>query len=388
MFAYQRWNKDYFLSVGNNHLIDYPAPINLTYAWSFGSLAGICLVVQIITGIFLTMHYSPNIELAFDSVEHIMRNVQGGWLMRYIHANGASMFFAVVYCHIFRGIYFCSFMKPRHFLWCTGVAIFFLMMATAFIGYVLPWGQMSYWGATVITNLVTALPVVGQGIVNWLWGGFSISNATLNRFFCFHFILPFIVAIVVASHLAVLHKDGSNNPLGIDSSMDKVYFYPYFYVKDMLALVFFLSIYATFLFMSPNYLGHPDNYIPADSMATPPHIVPEWYFLPFYAILRSLPTKFSGVLAMVGAILVLFLLPYIHSSDVRTPAFQPFYSSFFWCVFLDFLLLGYIGQAPIEDHFVLLGRIATFFYFFLFLFVYPYLGDLERKFIANDLKFK
>jgi ubiquinol-cytochrome c reductase cytochrome b subunit len=306
MASHFRWTKTYGISFLSSHLIDYPAPINLSYAWSFGSLAGICLVFQIITGIFLTMNYTPHIDLAFSSLEHLMRNIHNGWFLRYLHANGASMFFIVVYCHIFRGIYYGSYQQPRALLWYSGVIIFLLMMATAFLGYVLPWGQMSFWGATVITNLFSALPIIGKPIVHLLWGGYCIDNVTLNRFFCFHFILPFIIAGMVLLHLALLHKNGSNNPLGIESTFDKVSFYPYYFVKDLFALMLFILLYSFFLFIMPNYLGHPDNYIPADSIETPAHIVPEWYFLPFYAILRSMPTKGSGVLAMFGAIAVLF----------------------------------------------------------------------------------
>ena len=317
VFKTIRWNKNYMLAFLDSHIIHYPTPINLTYAWSFGSSAGICLIIQILSGIFLAMHYTPHIDLAFSSVEHIMRDVNNGWLIRYIHANGASMFFIVVYCHIFRGLYYGSYMQPRQLLWCSGVLIFILMMATAFMGYVLPWGQMSFWGATVITSLVSAVPVVGQSIVDWLWGGFTINNATLNRFFSLHFFLPFIIAGASALHLALLHKEGSNNPLGVDSNMDTVPFYPYYVIKDIFAFFCFLLFFSFFVFYFPNLLGHPDNYIKADPMQTPPHIVPEWYFLPFYAILRSIPDKLGGVVAMGGALIVLFLIPFTNTSEVR-----------------------------------------------------------------------
>ena len=274
-----RWSKNFIIAFLDNHIIHYPTPINLTYAWSFGSSAGICLIIQMVSGIFLAMHYTPHIDLAFSSVEHIMRDVNHGWLIRYIHANGASMFFIVVYCHIFRGLYYGSYMHPRQLLWCTGVLIFILMMATAFMGYFLPWGQMSFWGATVITSLVTALPVIGQTIVDWLWGGFTVNNATLNRFFSIHFFLPFVIAGLTIIHLALLHKDGSTNPLGAESGGDKISFYPYFFVKDLYAFFVFVFIFAVFVYFFPNTLGHPDNYIPADPMHTPAHIVPEWYFL-------------------------------------------------------------------------------------------------------------
>lgn len=274
-----RWCKNFIISFLDNHIIHYPTPINLTYAWSFGSSAGICLIIQMVSGIFLAMHYTPHIDLAFSSVEHIMRDVNHGWLIRYIHANGASMFFIVVYCHIFRGLYYGSYMHPRQLLWCSGVLIFILMMATAFMGYVLPWGQMSFWGATVITSLVTALPIIGQTIVDWLWGGFTVNNATLNRFFSIHFFLPFVIAGLTIIHLALLHKDGSTNPLGAESGGDKISFYPYFFVKDLYAFFVFAFVFAVFVYFFPNTLGHPDNYIPADPMHTPAHIVPEWYFL-------------------------------------------------------------------------------------------------------------
>ena len=279
----KRWNKDYLLSFIDSHIINYPTPINLNYMWSFSSAAGLCLITQIITGIFLAMHYTPHIDLAFDSVEHIMRDVKNGWLIRYSHANGASMFFIVVYLHIFRGLYYGSYISPRAQLWMSGVFIFLLMMATAFMGYVLPWGQMSFWGATVITNLFSAIPLIGQSIVEWLWGGFSVSNPTLNRFYSLHYLFPFIISGLTIVHLSLLHKDGSNNPLGINQNVDTISFYPYFYVKDLFSFFIFVFIFSFFVFFYPNVLGHPDNYIPANPLVTPPHIVPEWFFLPFYA---------------------------------------------------------------------------------------------------------
>ena len=385
MSTHVRWNKDYILSILDNHIIDYPTPINITYAWSFGALAGICLVVQIVTGIFLAMHYTPHIDLAFSSVEHIMRDVNNGWLIRYMHANGASMFFIVVYSHIFRGLYYGSYMTPRELLWCSGVLIFLLMMATAFLGYVLPWGQMSFWGATVITNLFSAIPFAGPAIVEWLWGGFSIDNATLNRFFSLHFILPFAIAGLVIAHIALLHRDGSNNPLGIDSRSDSIPFYPYAYVKDLFSLIVFIVFFSIFLFYFPNLLGHPDNYIPADPMSTPAHIVPEWYFLPFYAILRSIPDKLGGVAAMGGAIVILFFLPFINTSEVRSSTFRPIYRKLFWFIFADFLLLGWIGQEIVETPYVQIGQIATVFYFFYFLLLIPFVGLLETSLIRTKL---
>jgi ubiquinol-cytochrome c reductase cytochrome b subunit len=385
MSTHVRWNKDYILSIVDNHIIDYPTPINISYAWSFGALAGICLVVQIVTGIFLAMHYTPHIDLAFSSVEHIMRDVNNGWLIRYMHANGASMFFIVVYSHIFRGLYYGSYMAPRELLWCSGVIIFLLMMATAFLGYVLPWGQMSFWGATVITNLFSAIPLAGPAIVEWLWGGFSIDNATLNRFFSLHFILPFAIAGLVIAHIALLHRDGSNNPLGIDSKTDSIPFYPYAYVKDLFSLIVFVVFFSVFLFFFPNLLGHPDNYIPADPMSTPAHIVPEWYFLPFYAILRSIPDKLGGVAAMGGAIVILLFLPFINTSEVRSATFRPIYRKLFWFIFADFLLLGWIGQEIVETPFVEIGQLATAFYFFYFLVLIPAMGILESSLVRSKL---
>jgi len=376
-----RWNKDFLLSFADSHIIDYPTPINLSYLWSFGSTAGICLVAQILTGIFLAMHYTPHVDLAFNSVEHIMRDVNNGWLIRYLHANGASMFFIVVYCHIFRGMYYGSYMYPRQHLWYSGILIFFLMMATGFMGYVLPWGQMSFWGATVITNLFSAIPFVGPSIVEWLWGGFSVDNATLNRFFSLHYLLPFVIAGLVLIHLALLHKDGSNNPIGINSSLDNIPFYPYFYVKDLFAFFILLLFFSFFVFYYPNTLGHPDNYIPANPLVTPVHIVPEWYFLPFYAILRSIPDKLGGVLAMGGAIAAWFTLPILNTSEVRSTEFRPIFGFFYWFLFADFLLLGWIGQKPVEDPYILVGILATIFYFIFFFVLVPSIGLVEKKLV-------
>lgn len=366
------------ISTINNHLIDYPTPINIHYAWSFGFLASISLIVQIITGIFLAMHYTPHIDLAFASVEHIMRDVNFGWLLRYIHSNGASMFFVVVYLHIFRGLYFSSYTKPRHWVWIIGVLIFLLMIITAFIGYVLPWGQMSLWGATVITNLVSAVPFVGNSIVTWLWGGFSIDNATLNRFFSLHYLLPFIIAAISLIHLAILHQDGSGNPLGIDSNVDKVSMFPYFIYKDFLSLILFVISFSLLIYFLPNILGHSDNYIEANPMVTPAHIVPEWYFLPFYAILRSIPHKLGGVIAMLSAILVLALLPWIHSTEIRSSRFRPVYKFLYWSMISCCLVLGWIGGMPVEEPFVFVGQIASIFYFTYFLVLLPLLGKIEN----------
>jgi len=376
-----RWNKHSILSFIDSHIINYPTPINLNYMWSFGSSAGICLAIQILTGIFLAMHYSSHVDYAFSSVEHIMRDVNNGWLIRYLHANGASMFFIVTYCHIFRGLYFGSYMAPRGSLWNSGVIIFLLMMGTGFMGYVLPWGQMSFWGATVITNLASAVPIIGGAIVEWLWGGFSVDNATLNRFFSLHYLLPFVITGLVLVHLSLLHTVGSNNPLGINKNFDSVSFYPYFYVKDLLAFFGLIALFSFFVFFFPNVLGHADNYIPANPLVTPAHIVPEWYFLPFYAILRSIPDKLGGVVAMVAAILILLLLPVINTSEIRSSKFRPLYGIAYWFLVSDFLILGWIGQQPVETPFLEVGQIATGFYFLFFLFFFPLIGLIEKELV-------
>lgn len=372
-----RWNKQPLLAVVNNHIVDYPTPANISYLWGFGSLAGLCLVIQIVTGVFLAMHYTPHVDLAFVRVEHIMRDVNNGWLLRYLHANGASMFFIVVYLHMFRGLYYGSYAYPRGHLWNSGVRIFILMMATGFIGYVLPWGQMSFWGATVITNLISALPLVGEPIVQWVWGGFSVDNPTLNRFFSLHYILPFVIAGLVLVHLALLHLEGSSNPLGVESSVDRIPFYPYFYVKDLFGFVLLMCLFSVFVFFYPNTLGHPDNYIPANPMVTPAHIVPEWYFLPFYAILRSIPHKLGGVLAMFGALVGLMALPYINTSEVRSSAFRPIFRKLFWLFVVNCLILGWIGQNVVEYPYVEVGQVATVFYFSFLFVIIPVLGRLE-----------
>jgi len=376
-----RVNKNYLVGLIDSHIIHYPSPITLTYAWSFGSLSGICLVIQMVSGIFLAMHYTPNINLAFSSVEYIMRDVNNGWLIRYIHANGASMFFILVYSHICRGLYYGSYMKPRELLWCSGVVLFFLMMGTAFTGYVLPWGQMSFWGATVITSMVTAIPIAGQPIVQWLWGGYTVGNPTLNRFFSIHFVLPFLIAGVSIIHLALLHKEGSNNPIGSDTGIDDLPFYPYFAVKDVFAFFCFMLFFATFVFYFPNVLNHPDNYIPADPLQTPAHVVPEWYFLPYYAILRSIPHKVGGILAMGGAILVLFLIPFIDNSYIRNTTYRPIFKICFWIFIADFIILTWIGQKPVKDTYILVGQIATVYYFAFFLILIPIVGKIESTLV-------
>jgi len=365
------------LNVLEGHAISYPTPANISYLWNFGSLAGVCLIIQIITGIFLAMHYAPHVDYAFASVEHIMRDVPYGWLLRYTHANGGSMFFIVVYAHIFRGLYYGSYRSPRVIVWLLGVLIFLLMMATAFLGYVLPWGQMSFWGATVITNLFSAIPLVGKHIVAFLWGGFSVDNATLNRFFSLHYLLPFAIAAVSALHLTALHQHGSSNPLGTISNVDKITFHPYFTAKDLFGGLAFLLFFSLYVFFAPNDLGHPDNYIEADPMVTPAHIVPEWYFLFAYAILRAIPDKLLGVAGLGGAVVILAVLPFITASTVQSSVFRPLYKTMIWLFAVDWLLLTWLGGAPVEDPYVLLAQIASVFYFAFFLIILPVLSRLE-----------
>jgi ubiquinol-cytochrome c reductase cytochrome b subunit len=362
------------------HLGEYRTPRNLSYLWNLGSIAGIALVLQILTGIFLAMHYSPDAATAFDSVENIMRNVNYGWLIRYMHAVGASIFFFVVYIHISRGMYYGSFKSPREMVWFMGLLIFLTMMATAFMGYVLPWGQMSFWGATVITSLFSAVPVFGESIVQWLWGGFAVGGPTLNRFFALHYLLPFIIVAIVMLHLVALHVHGSNNPTGVEvkSKSDTIPFHPYYTIKDFIGFGVYGILLAYFVFYQPNYLGHPDNYIPANQMVTPEHIVPEWYFLPFYAILRSIPDKLAGVITMFSSILVLFFLPWLDSCKVRSGAYRPKFKIFFWIFILDVILLGYIGGNPPEGIYIILGQMGTFYYFLHFFVILPLLGKYEK----------
>jgi ubiquinol-cytochrome c reductase cytochrome b subunit len=358
----------------------FPTPRNFNYLWNFGALAMISLVIMIATGVFLAMNYTPHTSMAFDSVERIMRDVNFGWLLRYVHANGASMFFIVVYIHIWRGMYYGSYKAPRELLWILGVVIFLLMMATAFMGYVLPWGQMSFWGATVITNLFSAFPFVGEHIVTLLWGGFSVDNPTLNRFFSLHYLLPFVIVGVVFLHIAALHITGSNNPLGIDPKgpQDTIPFHPYYTAKDSVGIVVYLMVFAALVFFAPNYLGHPDNYIPANPLVTPAHIVPEWYFLPYYAILRAVPDKLGGVLMMFGSIAVLFVLPWLDGSPVRSMRFRPIARIAFLLWTVAFFVLLWAGGKPAEGTYVLIARIATTYYFAYFLVILPLLGRLER----------
>jgi ubiquinol-cytochrome c reductase cytochrome b subunit len=338
------------------------------------------LVIMIVSGIILAMHYTPEATMAFDSVERIMRDVNYGWLIRYIHMNGASMFFLIVYIHLFRGLYYGSYKYPRELLWMLGVVILLLMMATAFMGYVLPWGQMSYWAATVITNLFSAVPVVGQKIVTLLWGGFTVGNPTLNRFFSLHYLLPFVIVGVVVLHMVALHSHGSNNPLGIDhrGPQDSIPFHPYYTIKDMFGLSVFLIFFAIFVFYIPNVAGHPDNYIPANPLSTPNHIVPEWYFLPFYAILRSVPNKLFGVVLMFSAVLILFIVPWLDTSRVRSARFRPIYKVVFWLLPIDCIALGWVGANPPAGSVVVVGQIATLYYFVHFLILMPLIGKIER----------
>ncbi len=383
----------------NKAVGDYPTPRNLNYWWNYGSIAGIALMIQIVTGIVLAMYYVPTAAGAFDSVEHIMRNVNYGWLLRYLHVNGSSMFFLVVYIHIFRGIYYGSYKYPRELLWWLGLIILFLMMATAFMGYVLPWGQMSFWAATVITNLFSAIPLVGEEIVLWLWGGFTVGSPTLTRFYSLHYLLPFLIVGVVVVHIWALHVHGSNNPLGIDvkGPQDTIPFTPYYTVKDFLGFGVFFIVLSFFVFYAPDSLGPPVNYQPADPMVTPPHIVPEWYLLPYYAILRAVPdilfidAKLAGVIVTAASVVLLFLLPWLDTSKVRSTRFRPWHKFFFWFLVVDIIALGWVGanrpdailgSTPGDPEsglisFLLIGRVATIYYFVHFLIVLPVIGLLE-----------
>ena len=364
-----------------NHLAEYPTPKNLNYWWTFGGILTFCLITQIVTGVILAMHYVAHADLAFASVEHIMRDVNYGWLIRYVHANGASMFFLAVYIHIFRALYYGSYKSPREVIWIIGMIIYFLMMMAAFMGYVLPWGQMSFWGATVITNLFSAIPFFGESITNWLWGGYAVDNPTLTRFFSLHYLIPFLILGLVILHIWALHVPGNNNPIGIDikkPSKDTVPFHPYIVIKDLFALLIFLIIFAFFVFYSPNILGHSDNYIEANPLVTPAHIVPEWYLLPFYAILRSVPDKLMGVLAMFLAIFVLVILPWLDTSKVKSAIFRPLYKQFYWFFAIDVIVLGYMGAMPAEGTYLLIARVATIYYFAHFLIILPILSRKEK----------
>ena len=370
------------LKMVNSYVIDSPQPSNISYLWNFGSLLAFCLIIQIITGVTLGMHYTPSVLEAFDSVEHIMRDVNNGWLIRYLHSNTASAFFFIVYLHIGRGLYYGSYKAPRTLVWTIGTIIFILMMATAFLGYVLPYGQMSLWGATVITNLMSAIPWVGQDIVEFIWGGFSVNNATLNRFFALHFVLPFVLAALALMHLIALHdSSGSGNPLGISGNYDRLPFAPYFLFKDLITIFIFIIILSIFVFFMPNVLGDSENYVMANPMQTPPAIVPEWYLLPFYAILRSIPNKLLGVIAMFSAILALLTMPFTDLSKLRGIQFRPLSKIAFYIFVANFLVLMQLGAKHVESPFIEFGQISTVLYFSHFLFIVPFITLLENSLI-------
>nr|ABY80866.1 cytochrome b [Lepidophyma smithii] len=365
------------LKIINNSFIDLPTPSNISAWWNFGSILGMCLIIQILTGLFLSMHYTADIASAFSSIAHISRDVQYGWLIRNIHANGASIFFISIYLHIARGLYFGSYMYK--ITWNTGVILLLLTMATAFVGYVLPWGQMSFWGATVITNLLSAIPYIGTTMVQWIWGGFSVDNATLTRFFTFHFILPFIIIAAAALHLLFLHETGSNNPTGLNSNTDKIPFHPFFSYKDLLGATIVTMALLLLALFSPNLLGDPENFTPANPLVTPPHIKPEWYFLFAYAILRSIPNKLGGVLALLFSILILMLLPLLHTSKQRTSMFRPLSQAILWMTLANIMILTWIGGQPVEPPFILIGQLSSALYFLLLLLLYPTIATLENK---------
>nr|AML25547.1 cytochrome b [Staphylinidae sp. BMNH 1274704] len=369
------------LKIINNSLIDLPTPSNISAWWNFGSLLGLCLMIQIITGLFLAMHYTSNVELAFNSVAHICRDVNYGWLIRTLHANGASFFFICIYIHIGRGIYYSSY--TLKLTWMIGVIILFAVMATAFLGYVLPWGQMSFWGATVITNLVSAIPYLGTSIVQWLWGGFAVDNATLTRFFAFHFILPFIVSALVMIHLLFLHQTGSNNPLGINSNIDKIPFHPYFSIKDLFGYIIMMMILIMLNLSNPYLLGDPDNFTPANPLVTPVHIQPEWYFLFAYAILRSIPNKLGGVIALIMSIAILLIMPFINNKMIKSTQFYPINKFMFWTLITIVILLTWIGARPVEDPYILTGQILTLLYF-LYYILNPIISMIWDKIIFSN----
>nr|YP_009971732.1 cytochrome b [Platisus angusticollis]QNG56442.1 cytochrome b [Platisus angusticollis] len=365
--------KNPLLKIMNNSLIDLPTPSNISTLWNFGSLLGLCLIIQTITGIFLAMHYCPNIDLAFNSVAHICRDVNYGWLIRTLHANGASFFFICIYIHIGRGIYYSSYMLME--TWMIGVTIFFMVMATAFLGYVLPWGQMSFWGATVITNLVSAIPYLGTMVVQWIWGGFAIDNATLTRFFTFHFLLPFVIMALTMIHLLFLHQTGSNNPLGTNSNIDKLTFHPYFSFKDLAGFFIMMAALTILNLSNPYLLSDPDNFVPANPLVTPIHIQPEWYFLFAYAILRSIPNKLGGVIALVMSIAILYILPFSYKKKFQSSSFYPINKFLFWTMFSMIILLTWIGARPVEDPYILIGQILTVTYFMYYI-INPYIHKM------------
>lgn len=366
----------------NSAVIDLPSPASISYFWNFGSLLGLCLVIQILTGIFLAMHYCADVSLAFSSIAHITRDVNYGFLLKYLHANGASAFFLCVYIHIARGLYYGSYLKSH--LWFSGITIFLIMMLTAFIGYVLPWGQMSFWGATVITNFLSAVPYIGNDIVQWVWGGFSVGNATLNRFFSLHYLFPFLLAGLILVHLVLLHSTGSSSPIGLNTNTDKVPFHVYFITKDVYGFVVLGILLSLLIFYSPNVLGDPENFINANPLVTPIHIMPEWYFLFAYAILRAIPNKLGGVIALVLSVVILVSLPFVHTSKLKSLAFRPLGKTFYWLFMANFILLTWIGSKPVEEPFIFIGQLSSIFYFSYFLVLVPLLGLVENRLIFKN----